>query len=99
MRRSLLRGIGLLAGAITALASPIAGTAASATYAVGPISNLTSTSCSGQNAEVEQAVDTRLGYVYEVWMGCSKIAFSRSTNGGATFSPAFTVPGSIGSNY
>ncbi|TMC33995.1 MAG: exo-alpha-sialidase [Chloroflexi bacterium] len=98
MRKSVLRGVGAIAGAAAALAAPLAGSAASATYTVGPISNLSSTSCSGQNAEVEQAADAQRGYVYVVWMGCSKIAFSRSTDGGVSFSPAITVPGSIGSN-
>jgi BNR/Asp-box repeat len=55
-----------------------------------------STSCAGQNAEVEQAVDqTR---VYEIWMGCSGIAFARSTDGGAHFSKPISVPGSLGSD-
>jgi hypothetical protein len=75
------------------LASP----ALAATYAVGPISDL-STSCSGQNAEVEQAVDPKLGYVYEEWMGCSGIAFARSTDGGQHWSRPVSVPGSVGSN-
>ena len=92
MRKSVLRGVGAIAGAAAALAAPLAGSAASSTYTVGPISNLSSTSCSGQNAEVEQAADAQRGYVYVVWMGCSKIAFSRSTDGGVSFSPAITVP-------
>jgi hypothetical protein len=96
--RSLFRTIAVLAGAAAALAAPAAAQADSASYAVGPISNLTKTSCSGSNAEVEQAADPTRGLVYEAWMGCSKIGFSRSTDGGVTFSPAMTVPGSIGSN-
>jgi hypothetical protein len=64
---------------------------------VGAISNLT-TSCAGQNAEVEQATDPALGYVYEEWMGCSGIAFARSTDGGQTFGKPFNVPGSVGSS-
>src|SRR6266513_4443022 len=80
------------------LTTPTAASAASTSYSVGPISNLSATSCSGANAEVEQAVDPSLGYVYEEWMGCSKIAFSRSLDGGSTFSPAVTLPASIGSN-
>jgi hypothetical protein len=55
-----------------------------------------STSCAGQNAEVEQAVDGLL--VYETWMGCSGIAFARSTDGGAHFSKPISVPGSLGSD-
>jgi len=97
MPRALFRMVSVFAGAIATLAVPAAGSAA-ATFAVGPISNLSSASCSGSNAEVEQAADTRLGYVYETWMGCSKIAFARSRDVGATFEPASTVLGSIGSN-
>ena len=73
------------------------GVAAAATYRVGPISDLSS-SCSGQNAEVEQAVHRTLGYVYEEWMGCSGIAFARSLDGGKTWSDPISVPGSVGSN-
>ena len=55
--------------------------------------------CSGQNAEVEQAVDPANGYIYEEWMGCSGIAFARSTDGGRSFSAPFNVPGSVGSSF
>src|SRR6266481_4653382 len=65
-------------------------------YQVGPITDVST--CGGQNAEVEQAVDPKLGYVYEEWMGCRGIAFARSTDGGATFQTPISVPGSIGSN-
>jgi hypothetical protein len=58
-----------------------------------------STSCGMSNAEVEQAVDPALGYVYEVWMGCSKIAFARSTDGGRTFAKPISVDGGPGSHY
>src|SRR5260221_11977597 len=51
-----------------------------ATYRVGPITDVST--CGGQNAEVEQAVDPKLGYVYEEWMGCKGIAVARSANGG-----------------
>jgi hypothetical protein len=71
---------------------------AAVTVSVGTITNLT-TSCAGQNAEVEQAADPALGYVYEEWMGCSGIGFARSTDGGQTFSKPFNVPGSVGSNF
>src|SRR5205085_11159696 len=66
-------------------------------YTIGPVSDI-SASCSSQNVEVEQAVDQKLGYVYEEWMGCRGIAFDRSTNGGATFDAPISLPGSIGSN-
>jgi hypothetical protein len=42
-------------------------------------------------------VDRSLGYVYEEWMGCSGIAFARSTDGGKTFGALLSVPGSVGS--
>src|SRR5947207_6673200 len=71
--------------------------AAGPQYNIGPVTDI-SASCSSQNAEVEQAVDPKLGYVYEEWMGCRGIAFARSTDGGATFQTPISVPGSIGSN-
>jgi len=98
VRKSLLRPMGVLAGVATALCVSAGEALAAATYTVGPISNLSAASCSGANAEVESAVDAKLGYVYQEWMGCSKIAFARSTDGGKTFGPAFTLPGSLGSN-
>src|SRR3954467_12275895 len=48
--------------------------------------------CSGRNSEPVQAIDGR--YVYEAWIGCNAIAFSRSTNGGKTFGPSDVVKGS-----
>jgi len=67
------------------------------TYTIGPVNDI-SASCSGQNAEVEQAADATRGYVYETWMGCNGIAFARSTDGGLTFQTPISVPGSVGSN-
>ena len=78
----------------TANAAPAAGPAAS--YQVGPITDVSS--CSGQNAEVEQAVDPKLGYVYEEWMGCRGIAVARSTDGGRTWDAPVSLPGTVGSN-
>ena len=84
--------------AALALISLAAAAACGSTYSVGPITNI-SGSCSGQNAEVEQAVDpTDPEYVYEEWMGCKGIAFAVSTNGGLTFSNPISVPDSVGSN-
>jgi hypothetical protein len=97
MSGAVLRTIAVLGGLTTALGPPMSGLAAAATYSVGPITNVTA-SCGGQNAEVEQAADSTLGYVYEEWMGCSGIAFARSTDGGTTFSSPVSVPGSVGSN-
>jgi hypothetical protein len=88
-----VRSVGALA-VLAATAAP----AVPPTYSVGPITNISST-CSGQNAEVEQAVDpTNPEYVYEEWMGCKGIAFSVSTDGGLRFSVPIAVPGSVGSN-
>src|SRR5579859_2549011 len=90
--------VAIAAGVGAALATPMTGFASlSASYAVGTISNLT-TSCAGQNAEVEQAVDPAIGYIYEEWMGCSGIAFARSADSGRTFSDPVSVPGAVGSN-
>jgi len=87
--------LGLCAAAALFAATPAF--SAGPSYNIGPVSDI-SGSCSGQNAEVEQAVDPKLGYVYEEWMGCRGIAFARSTDGGATFQTPISVPGSIGSN-
>jgi hypothetical protein len=87
--------VGLCAAAALFAATPAF--SAGPSYTVGPVSDI-SASCSGQNAEVEQAVDAKLGYVYEEWMGCRGIAFARSTDGGASFQTPISVPGSIGSN-
>ena len=48
------------------------------------------------NAEVESAYDPSAGVLYETWIGCGGIGFSRSVDGGFSFQPAVTVPGSIG---
>jgi hypothetical protein len=81
-----------------ALAAPVPVMASSGTtYTVGPVTDV-SASCSGQNAEVEQAADPSLGYIYDIWMGCKGIAFARSTDAGHTFGTPISVPGSIGSN-
>src|SRR5437763_8315942 len=91
MRRLVVACCAVLAGAAPATA------AVAPPYPVSPITNL-SASCGGQNAEVEQATDPKLGYVYDVWMGCNGIAFARSTNGGLSFEKPLSVPGSIGWN-
>jgi hypothetical protein len=67
---------------------------ATVNYSISPVTDVSN--CSGQNAEVEQAVDQTLGYVYEDWIGCSGIAFARSTDGGLTFSKPVSLPGSLG---
>src|SRR5438445_6191626 len=92
----MIRRIGLLVAAAFAVATPALG--AGTTYTVGPVTDL-SASCSGQNAEVEQAVDQTLGYVYVDWMGCHGIGFARSTDGGRSFEAPTSLPGTVGSNY
>ena len=99
-RRSVARSIAKVLVSVLAAASFVVAAPASASVTSFLASSLTdiSTSCAGQNAEVEQAVDPSRGYVYEIWMGCSGIAFSRSTDGGAHFGKPLSVPGSVGSN-
>ena len=72
------------------------GTGPTVAYHVGPIADVST--CSGQNAEVEQAADPKLGYVYEEWMGCKGIAVARSTDGGRTWGTPVSLPGTVGSN-
>jgi len=97
--------IGLRAPAIGALAvagltlAPAAqsGTAAvrSGGPVVGPAVKVSAgAACSGQNAEVETAIDQKTGILYEEWIGCGGIGFGRSTDGGKTFSTGFELPGS-----
>src|SRR5215467_683573 len=62
---------------------------------IGPITNI-SHACSGQNAEVETAVDPVFGDVYEEWIGCNGIGFARSTDGGRHFDAPMTLPQSAG---
>ena len=78
------------------VATPVFG--AGPTYSVGSVSDISS-SCSGQNAEAEQAVDPTGGYVYEDWMGCKGIGFVRSSDGGKTFGAPISLPGTVGSNF
>jgi hypothetical protein len=92
-----VRRIAMVTTVLVVAACSQAPAAAGASYSVAPVTDV-SASCSGQNAEVEQAVDQRLGYVYTEWMGCRGIAFARSTDGGRTFSDPISVPGSVGSN-
>jgi hypothetical protein len=73
---------------------------AGTTYSIGTINDVSApSSCTGDNAEVEQAVDPKLGYVYEDWMGCKGIGFARSTDGGKTFDAPLSLPDATGSNY
>src|SRR5450759_2988287 len=83
--------------ALMSIVTTLGVASAATTYSISPNVNI-SASCSGQNAEVLQAVDRTLGYVYEEWMGCRGIAFARSTDGGRTCETPISVPGSSGAN-
>ncbi len=63
-----------------------------------PITMVSAACASGQNAEVEQASDPTIGYVYADWMGCQGIAFARSRDGGRAWDAPLHVPMSLGSN-
>jgi len=67
-------------------------------YTVSQVTDISS-SCAGQNAEVEQAVDPSQHYVYADWMGCKGIAFAVSTDGGGHFDAPISLPGTVGSNF
>jgi hypothetical protein len=73
-------------------------TAASSAPTVGPIATVSAGCGSGQNAEVQQAIDPTTGYLYEDWMGCGGIAFARSTDGGQAFLRPMALPGTSGSS-
>jgi hypothetical protein len=88
--------VGVFGALVASIAAPAIRVAAATPYTVGAITTIST--CAGPNAEVEQAVDSRLGYVYEEWMGCKGIAFARSTDGGRAFGEPISVPGSGGSN-
>jgi hypothetical protein len=90
------RAAAVLSAVVAGIAAPTSGLAAATKDVVSPITMIST--CAGQNAEVEQAVDPRLGYVYEEWMGCRGITFARSTDGGRTFGEPIAVPGAGGSN-
>ena len=76
---------------LTAAGSLAAAAVAAASVKVGHITEVSS-HCKGQNAEVEAA--SQGGDVYELWMGCGGIGFSRSTDGGRRFSRPFEMRGS-----
>ncbi|MBV9445800.1 MAG: exo-alpha-sialidase [Streptosporangiaceae bacterium] len=75
--------------AVLGLAAPRAFAASAGAM---PVTNVSS-ACSGQNAEVEQAVAPPR-YVYEAWIGCGGEGFARSVDGGAHFSKPVTLPDS-----
>ena len=93
------------AAAVSALVitQALASAASGFSYSISPVTTVT-TRCSGQNAEVEQAVDPgnpaigKPSYVYADWMGCQGIGFARSTDGGRHFDAPQSLPGSVGSS-
>src|SRR5438270_6264351 len=98
-RRALTRAvIGLATLAAAAFSPSYASAAGLDPTATTPVQV---SNCSGQNAEVEQATDPKNGYIYEEWMaaGCNGIAFSRSSDGGKTWSDPVRVPGATGSTF
>src|SRR5512142_2432199 len=99
MSRPRRRSVTVMAASACLLLAVSAGPASAVgvSIVVGPVVDVSV--CNGQNAEVDQAVDPSLGYVYESWMGCRGIAFARSLDGGRTFEAPISVPGSVGSNY
>lgn len=99
-RRILALTVAAALACVAVVAAPpaVRASAPTVTATSTPVTDLSST-CGGQNAEVEQAVDPALHYVYAEWMGCTGIAFARSTDGGLHFNEPLSVPGSIGSNY
>jgi hypothetical protein len=102
--RLLTRSLIGIAAAAGAAFSPAYASAANTTPT--PTTPVRVSTCSGQNAEVEQATQAPnklypQGVIYEEWMaaGCNGIAFSRSTDGGQTWSDPIRVPGATGSTF
>jgi len=84
----------LAAGVMVAVAGP-AGAAVRPGVVAGPVAQVShGSACTGQNAEVETAIDPATGNLYEEWIGCGGIGFARSTDGGKTFSAGIELPGS-----
>ena len=96
-RRSRLGRICAVGVALTAALAAAPHALASPTYTVSHVSDISS-SCAGQNAEVEQAFDPSLHYVYSDWVGCRGIGFAVSTDGGRHFDAPISLPGTGGSN-
>lgn len=96
LHRRIAKSLGLLFAVASVVCAPSA--QAATTYGIGPVVDV-SAPCPGQNAEVEQAVDAKLGYVYEIWMGCKGIGFARSTNGGVSYDEPVSIAAALGSNY
>jgi hypothetical protein len=100
--RLLLGALPPIVGVMALVAPPAAAVTsqrAAATRApvISPVTDVSS-ACAGQNAEVEQAVDQTLHYVYEAWIGCLGIGFAGSVDGGLHFSAPISIPRSFGPN-
>ena len=54
--------------------------------------------CRGASTEVETATGAPR-YVYDLWIGCGGIGFTRSTDGGLHFGPSVMAPGSAGFSW
>src|SRR5215469_6854079 len=85
-----------LAGFIAGI-TPAVGSAASRPPRpqISRISDISST-LPKQNAEVEEAVDPKTGFVYAEWIGTNGIGFARSTDGGYRFGKPVLLPRSSG---
>jgi hypothetical protein len=94
-RRQIVPSFGVCAVVVAVIATQA--WAGGWTFAVGPVTEI-SASCAGRNAEVEQAADPSRGYVYEAWMGCNGIGFTRSTDAGRTFAAPTSLSGAVGLN-
>lgn len=92
----LLSTVALVAAPVGAAAAVVAARVAESYQVSTPVD--VSAACSAQNAETIQAVDPRANTVYEAWIGCKGIGFSRSTDGGKTWSAPQTLQGSNGQN-
>jgi hypothetical protein len=91
-RRLSLSALSVACGVLV-LVLPVA--PATASTAIAQVSR----GCTGQNAEVVQAVDPGTARLYEAWMGCGGIGFARSRDGGRLFSAPILVPGSRGQTW
>jgi len=94
--RSTVLGLAVLGlGALALVPAAAAASAGQPAPAISPIT--TFSACTGQNAEVEQAVDPVRGHVYEEWMGCGdRIGFATSTDDGLHFGRPVVLADSLG---
>lgn len=87
-----------LLGLSTATSAGAIAKSKTGTSSVTPITDI-SVGCGGvQNSEVEEAAAPP-HYLYAEWIGCAGIGFSRSADGGRTWSRAITLPGSAGFSW